>query len=172
MVLKSSLELSVIVNPPQPLRSVFLVLQVRASLETIPPSGRFCSECHGLHPGRIFIAGASLTVVFHELDRFSKKRLYALGPAHSNSVCPNYKCYQMTPPKECKMNYSNCTRSIIWSLDFTSWPLGEKNVTSFKLLLHLPQSSSFYCLQKPALWTQCMCNVGLHMFVCFLILGV
>lgn len=143
--LRTSLGLSVIVNPPQSLRSVFLVLPARASLETIQPSGHFCSECRGLHPGCIFVAGASLTVAFHELDRFSKKRLYALGAAQSSSVCPNCKCYQTTPPRECKMNYSNCTRSIIWSLDFTSWPLREKNVTSFKLLLHLPQSSSFYC---------------------------
>lgn len=101
----------------------------------------------GLCEGQVFIAGASqaLTVVFHQLDRFPKKSLYALGLAQSSSFCPNCECYQMTPPRECKMSYSNCSRSIIWSLDFTLWPLGEKTVTSFKLLLYLPHSSSFHC---------------------------
>lgn len=74
-------------------------------LQRVPHSGRFhwWRRC----------ASPSLSIVLREPDRFPKKRLCALGPARSSSVCPNCKCYQMTPLRECKMNYSNCTRSII-----------------------------------------------------------
>lgn len=101
--------------------------------------GSFCTECGGFVGNRFSLRGPlSLLCV-----RFPRRRLCAPGLAPCSSFCSNCECYQMTPSRECKMSSSNCSRSVIWSLAFTFWPLGEETVTSFKLLLYEPHSPSF-----------------------------